>query len=119
MNVLGYPKKHAIAYSTLMASGNSEWLTKEDIIVSMNVYNTYHKVDLTPCPTQDRQGTLWYGFRLKAYKEGKPERIIILDGEQETIKAREDLFADILYYFEDKQIHDIVWDHWTKTEYVA
>jgi hypothetical protein len=115
---MGPFRKNAIAYSTLMASGESNWLTKEDIMTSMNTYNTYNKVDLTSCPTQDREGTLWYGFRLKAYKEGKPERVIMLDGEQETIKAREALFADTLYYFEDKQIHDIIWDHWTKTEYV-
>jgi hypothetical protein len=109
MNVIGPFKKNAIAYSTLMASGKSDWLTREELMDSLNAYTTYDKVDVTPCPEQETRGTLWYGFRLKAYKEGKPERMIILEGEVETLKAKEEMSADTLYYFEDKQIYDFVW----------
>jgi len=119
MSVLGPHKKNAIAYSTMMASGKSEWLTREDVMDSMNTYITYDKVDLTPCSTQEKQGTLWYGFRLRAFKKGKPERTMIIDGEEETIKAREDLFADTVYYFENKQTHDFIWEYWTNNECVV
>jgi len=114
MNVLGPFQKNAIAYSTLMVSGESNWLTKDEIIEEMNCYNSYDNVDVTPYPNQEKNGTLWYGFRLKAFKEGKPERYIIIDGEQETLKAKEDLIVDTLYYFENKYTYDRVWDHWTK-----
>jgi len=109
---MGPYKKNAIAYSSIMASGKSDWLTREEVMNEMNDYNRYDTVDLTPYPIQNRKGTLWYGFRLKAFKEGKPERVIILDGEEEIIKAREDSIVDTLYYFEDKQNYDIVWRHW-------
>ena len=118
MNVLGPFRKNAIAYSTLMVSGESNWLTREDILEEMNRYDTYDKVDSTPSPNQEKNGTLWYGFRLKAFKQGKPERKIVMDGELETILAREDIFVDTLYYFRDKITFDLVWEHWTKNEYV-
>lgn len=110
MNVLGPFRKNAIAYSTLMVSGESNWLTREDILEEMNRYDAYDKVETTLCPVQEN-GTLWYGFRLKAFKQGKPERKRMIDGELETILAREDLFVDTLYYFQDKVIFDLVWEH--------
>jgi len=115
MNVLGPFHPNAIAYSCVMASGKSDWLTSEDVMDIMNMYNTYDKVDVLACPTQDTHGTLWYGFRLKAFKEGKPERYILLEGELETLKAREPIYVDTLYYFKDKDTQDSVWDYWTKT----
>jgi len=115
MNALGPFRKNAIAYSTLMVSGESNWLTREDILEEMNRYETYDKVDTTPSPNQEKKGTLWYGFRLKAFKQGKPERKIVIDGELETILAREDLFVDTLYYFQDKITFDLVWEHWKQS----
>jgi len=111
---LGPVKKHAIAYASIMASGKSDWLTREEVMEEMNGFLTYDTVELIPFPTQDRNGTVWYGFRLMAVKEGKPERILLLDGEEETLKAKEPLYVDTVYYFEHKETHDVVWDHWTK-----
>jgi hypothetical protein len=111
---LGPIKKHAIAYSSIMASGKSDWLTREEVMDEMNSFLTYDTVELFPFPTQDRNGTVWYGFRLMAVKEGKPERIILLYGEEETLKAKDSLYVDTLYYFEDKNTYQFVWDHWTK-----
>jgi hypothetical protein len=99
-----------------MVSGESTWLTREDVIEEMDSYHAYNNVDVIPSPSQEKNGTLWYGFRLKAFKEGKPERTMIIDGELETIKAREDLIVDTFYYFRDKQTYYLVWEHWTKIE---
>ena len=98
----------------MMVSGESNWLTREELMEEMNSYHSYDNVDVTPSLSQEKNGTLWYGFRLKAFKQGKPERTIILDGELETIKEREDLIVDTLYYFQDKITYYIVWKHWTK-----
>ena len=113
---LGPVKKHAIAYSSIMASGKSDWLTREEVMEEMNSFLAYDTVELLPFPTQDRNGTVWYGFRLMAFKEGKPERTILIDGEEETLKAKEPLCVDTVYYFEHKETHDVVWDHWTKKD---
>lgn len=113
MNVLGPIRKDAIAYYTMMVSGESNWLTREELMKEMNTYITYDNVDVSPSLSQETNGTLWYGFRLKAFKEGKPERTLFIDGELETIKAREDLIVDTLYYFQDKITYYIVWKHWT------
>jgi hypothetical protein len=114
MNVLGPFKPNSIAYYSMMVSGESNWLTREELMEEMNSYHSYDNVDVTPSLSQEKNGTLWYGFRLKAFKQGKPERTIILDGELETIKEREDLIVDTLYYFQDKITYYIVWKHWTK-----
>ncbi len=115
MSVFGNRKNNSIAYSTVMASGKSDWLTRVEVMEAMNAYNVYDTVEVTPEPVQDK-GTVWYGFRLKAFKEGKPERLIILEGELETLKARDALYADTKYYFEDKEIHDIVWNYWNQNK---
>ena len=114
MNVLGPFKPHSIAYSSKMVSGESNWLTREDLMEEMNTYLTYDNVDVIPSPSQEKNGTLWYGFRLKAFKQGRPERTMMIDGELETLKEREDLIVDTFYYFQDKTIYYLVWDHWTK-----
>jgi hypothetical protein len=119
MNVLGPIRKDAIGYWTKMVSGESEWFTREEIMDEMNLLNTYDNVDVTLSPIHERHGMLWYGFRLKAFKQGKPERKMIIDGELETLKEREDIIVDILYYFKDNITFDLVWDHWTKNECVA
>jgi hypothetical protein len=116
MNVLGRYKKHAIAFSSKMVSGESEWLTKEEVTDRMNDYLDYDTLDLTPYPPQEMRGSLWYGFRLNAFKAGKPERTLLLDGEEETLKAKEALYVDTLYYFENKDTYQFVWDYWTKIE---
>jgi hypothetical protein len=114
MNTLGPIKKYAIAYSSIMASGKSDWLTREEVMDEMNGFLTYDTVEVSISPPTKVQGSLWYGFRLMAVKEGKPERIILLDGEEETLKAKESLYVDTLYYFEDKNTYQFVWDHWIK-----
>jgi hypothetical protein len=108
MNVLGPIRKDAIGYWTKMVSGESDWFTKEEVVEEMNLVNTYDKVDVMLSPIHERNGTLWYGFRLKAFKEGKPEREMMIDGELETVKAREDILVDTLYYFKDKLTYDTV-----------
>ena len=110
MNVLGPIRKDAIGYWSMMVSGESEWFTKEELIEDMSFLNTYDKVEILPSPIHERNGTLWYGFRLKTFKEGKPEREMLIDGEIETLKAREEIFVDMLYYFKDNLIYDRVWD---------
>ena len=117
MNVLGPFKPNAIAYSSKMVSGESNWLTREDLMEEMDTYLIYDNVEVTPSPSQEKNNTLWYGFRLKAFKQGKPERTMMIDGELEMIKAREDLIVDMLYYFQDKSTYYLVWDHWTKPIY--
>jgi hypothetical protein len=109
MNVLGPIHKDAIGYWTKMVSGESDWFTKE-VVQELNALNTYDKVDVLPSPIVERSGTLWYGFRLKAFKEGKPEREMMIDGELETVKAREDILVDTLYYFKDKLTYVTVLD---------
>lgn len=110
MNVLGPIRKDAIGYWTKMVSGESDCFTKEELVEQMNVLNSYDKVDLMTSPIVERNGTLWYGFRLKAFKEGKPERTMMIDGELETVKAREDILVDTLYYFKDRLTYDTVLD---------
>ena len=112
MNVLGPFKPNSIAYYSTMVSGESNWLTREELMEEMNSYHSYDNVVVTPSLSQEKNGTLWYGFRLKAFKQGRPERTIILDGELETIKEREDLIVDTLYYFQDKITYYLVWNHW-------
>lgn len=115
MNVLGPNRKDAIGYWTKMVSGESDWFTKEEIVEEMNVLNTYDTVEVFPPPIGN--GNVWYGFRLKAFKEGKPEREMMIDGELETVKAREDILVDTFYYFKDKHTYDILMDWVTINQY--
>jgi hypothetical protein len=116
MNALGPYKKNSIAYSSIMASGKSDWMTMEEVTDTMNSFLRYDTVEVSPSPSTKIEGTVWHGFRLKAFKEGKPERTMILDGEEETLMAKEALYVDTLYYFHNKYTFQYIFDYWTKNE---
>ena len=94
------------------ASGFSGWLTREGVMEVMDSFIHYDQIKVSVQPDIERFDKTWYGIRLIATKDGKPERKIILDGEEETLKEIPAKHVDNFYYFKYSEIRDLVYEHW-------
>jgi len=111
MEILGPRSKTHICFFTNMASGESGWLTSEQVIQTMSDALDYETLKVSLQPDMDKFGERWYGIRVCATTEEAPEQEIFVDGQKRILAQRWFDQLDRQYYFHCIHTRDAVIDY--------